>query len=189
MNLVPIGERLDRAADTRDRRAAWLWPSFIFALLGMNAAIVAVTVFFAATDQSVATEPDYYAKAMNFEHTARVRESSRALGWTAVPEFRADRAAGTMRLVITLADREGRPVLDADVRAEVFPSARSSQRQQLALVGSASSPTGTVDPAGAEYAAAVRVNRPGLWRIRIDATRRGDEFATECDLLIPGGDR
>jgi nitrogen fixation protein FixH len=164
------------AGTVRPRSGRW-WPMLIVSLLGMNASIVGVTVYFAFSDKSAATEPDYYAKALDFDSTIRQREASARLGWTAAPMLRATKDGKSMELAITLVDREDRPVTGATVSAIAFASARSGQRQAISLVA--------VDSLSGVYAAPLGIDRSGRWNIRITATRGGDTFMRETDLLVP----
>ncbi|MBL8763319.1 MAG: FixH family protein [Phycisphaerae bacterium] len=154
-----------------------LWPVLILMLIGMNASIVGATVYFALSDGSVATEPEYYAKALRFEETIRQRERSAELGWIARPTVRWLDNGRAARLVVTLSDREGRAINGARVTAVAFANVRSGERQPLNL--------GPTDLGAGEYEAPIRIDRPGLWHIRIGAEHEGSSFVRETDLLVP----
>lgn len=47
-----------------------LWPGMIFALLGLNACVVGVTLYLAHSDRSFAVEPEYDRKALAWQETA-----------------------------------------------------------------------------------------------------------------------
>ena len=157
--------------------AGRIWPAIIVSLLSMNACIVAITVYFATSDKSVATEPDYYAKAVDFGNAIEQRTANARLGWSAHPTLRASHDGRTMELAIALADREGSPIADAAVSAVVFASARAGQRQSLAL--------SATDPASGVYLAPLSIDRSGVWNIRINAARGRETFTRETDLLVP----
>lgn len=165
------------AASAKALGSGRIWPAIIVSLLLMNASIVAVTVCYATSDRSVVTEPDYYAKAIDFDRVIRQRETSTRLGWSALPSLRAARDGRTMELVITLADRSGQPLAGSSVSAIAFPNTGSGQRQALILTA-AGSASGT-------YAAPIRIDRSGVWNIRITATHDGETFAREAELLVP----
>jgi nitrogen fixation protein FixH len=138
-----------------------IWPAAIFGLIGLNVVIVGVTVYYATHDPSAAVEPQYYQKALAWDQTARLRDASDRLQWKAGATV--DRE-GRLNLAIT--DASGAPVADAQVTATVFAVARASDRQDLTLT----------QTSPGVYSAAVRLNRGGLWQIRVDAKRGSDVF-------------
>jgi nitrogen fixation protein FixH len=154
------------------------WPGIIFGLIGLNMCIVAVTVFYATRDPSVATEPDYYAKALHYDQTIMQREANTKLGWSAMPTLEANADRSAMNLVVILADTKDQPVPGAHVTAVAFASARSGQRQALSLV--------PVEGQAGKYAAPVSIDRPGVWELRITALRGDDTFTRETNLMVPG---
>lgn len=149
----------------------------VVALIALNASIVAVTVYFARNDPSASIEPDYYAKALGFEETIRLREESARLGWTATPTISWSRAPGAGTIRVELTDRDGASVTGADVSVVAFASARAAARQSLDLL-----PAG---PGANRYESALRLGRAGLWHLRITATRDGETFFSERDVLVP----
>jgi len=168
-------ERPSRAAPRRG--SGRIWPVIIISLMIMNAGIVATTVYLAVSDKSVATEPDYYAKAIDFGSTIRQREASNRLGWKTAPMLRAAIDGRSVELVISLFDREGRPINDAAVSAVAFANVRAGDRQTIAL--------NSVDRATGAYSAPIRIDRPGVWNIRMTAVRGDDTFVHDTDLLVP----
>lgn len=164
-------------APAKARSTGRIWLVIIVSLLLMNATIVAITVYYATSDKSVVTEPDYYAKAVDFESVIKQRETSALLGWSAAPSLRAAIDGRTMELVITLADREGQPLSGASVSAVAFANTRAGQRQPLTLT--------SVDQASNKYASPIMIDRSGVWNIRITATRDGKNFTRDAELLVP----
>lgn len=157
-------------------RSPVLWPGMIFALIGLNVCIVGITVFAAAGDPSVATEPDYYAKAVNFNDMIRQRETNARLGWTAAPTIRPTPEGGA-ELVITVADGAGLPIDLADVTTTAFASSRSGSRQKLTLRAVAGTP--------GVYSAPIRIDRAGFWVLRMTVRGRGETFTRDSDVFLP----
>lgn len=146
-----------------------LFPGAIFALIGLNFVIVAVTVTLATGDPSVSAEPDYYAKAVAWDESVHAREASRKLGWTAditVP------APGQVAIALTDSGRS--PVAGAAVTIEAFPNIRSSQRQALTAV----------EAAPGRYVAAFDCTHTGLWQFRIQATRGESRFLDNAERQV-----
>ncbi|MFN7020151.1 MAG: FixH family protein [Phycisphaerales bacterium] len=166
--------RAGAAEMARKVRRGRLWLLLPAGLLALNVVIVGVTVTLAVGDKSVATEPDYYRKAVNFDDEARLREESRRLGWKA--EVTLGVEGGTQRLVVRLNDASGAPVEGAAVRVEAFAHVRSGDRQRLAMKG--------VEGEPGAYAGAVGVDRGGLWRVNVSAERGEERFVHRTELLV-----
>lgn len=139
------------------------WPAAVVALIAFNMVVVGVTLYFAANDPSVAVEPDYYRRALDWDAEARQRAASERLGWRAMVRLEADR---TLRL--RLEDRDGAPISGAGVRATAFAEARSGDRSEL-LLGEA---------APGEYTAPFEPSRAGRWVFRVEAVRPSDDPAS-----------
>lgn len=139
---------------------------------GIMAACLASTgalIFMAERDRTFAVEPNYYAKALAWDRDHQAALRSRALGWNALA-----RAQGE-ELVVTLTDREGRPVKGAVVGAEVFASIRAAVRTHLALTESSAGEYRTVLPAGPS----------GLWRVNLTAQHEEDRFVAALTVFCP----
>lgn len=145
-----------------------LFPGIVFGLLGLNAAVVGITLYLAHSDRSFAVEPDYYQKAMAWDSAAAQRERSAALGWTASLTVGDPTSAGRV-ITLTLTDRSGAPIQEADASIIAFHNARAADHFTANL-----RPTETPG----RYAAALPLERPGLWEFRISAARGQDSFAT-----------
>jgi nitrogen fixation protein FixH len=152
-----------------------LFPGIVFGLLGLNASIVAATVYLAHSDRSFAVEPAYDEKAMRWDETARARERSEALGWES--SVHAAVAGPSTRLTVLLTARDGAPVEGASVVAVAFASARASQRYRLELAASGPG----------RYEAALPSPRTGLWQVQVKASREGEVFVRDCSIELIGG--
>ena len=127
-----------------------VWPTAIFALLGMNMLIVGVTVYYATNDPSAAVEADYYQKAVDWDQAVARRQASDLLGWN--PQPRLVRSEAGTHLRLTLTDRDGHAVHGAKVSAIVYHNARAATRFTVSRV----------DGVPGEYAAVVLGDRPGF---------------------------
>lgn len=152
-----------------------VWPTAIFALLGMNMAIVGITVYYATNDPSAAVESDYYQKAVDWDQTVAKRQASDLLGWT--PQPRLVRSETGTHLRLTLTDRDGHAVHGAKVNAVVFHNARAATRFSIDLL----------EGEPGEYAAAVSADRPGSWHVDLAATRGEDSFIATLNCELAGG--
>jgi nitrogen fixation protein FixH len=154
------------------RRRFFPWPGLIFVLIGANMCVVAITVFLATSDKSVAVEPNYYAKGLQWEDRARDLEWSRKLGWKAGVEVNA----GSPRTVtLRLTDRDGAAVAGATISLVTFHNARSRDRLEFDLQ--------ETEPG--VYAATAPMDRAGQWRFRVSARLGADHFVSEFDQKLP----
>ena len=160
-----------------DKKGVRLFPGIIFGLIGLNLAVVGVTIYVATSAPSFAVEPGYDRKALNWDEVAARRRRSEALGWSAAVAPNPAHGAVEVRLM----DDAGRPVEGAEVTATAFRSARASRRFELSFEESAPG----------VYTAALAMEEGGIWEFRLEARRGEEEFTTEtrCELveLAAGG--
>lgn len=159
----------------RSGKRAVFWPVFIVGLIGANMAGAITMVVIATSDRTVAVEPDYYRKALDWDHAAEARRASEALGWKAEFGFNGLDASGLGRIVrLVLRDRAGKEIVGAKVSVECFHQADASRRYQAELM--------SVDGDG--YTAAMPINRSGLWEVRLTATRGEERFVETTTVFI-----
>ncbi|MFG0316370.1 MAG: FixH family protein [Planctomycetota bacterium JB042] len=144
-----------------------VWVGLVVLLLGMSVVIQGTALFLANSDPSFAVEEDYERKAAAWDDLARRRRASDALGWAADVSTRAGDRRGDAVVRVSLADRNGLPVEAAEVVVETFHNARASRVLTDVLR--------TTDAPGV-YEATLPMRRPGLWELRITATRGEDVF-------------
>lgn len=158
------------------RRRGRIWIVGIFALLSINFTVVGVTVFLALSDPSVAVEPDYYRKGLEWNQTARQLQHNRTLGWSTNVSFdrAADGSARTLRVKLT--NKLAEPISGAHVECEYFANTDSGHRVKTPLAAVPNEP--------GVYAAPARLDRTGLWHVRVRAQTAVDTFTSECDTLV-----
>ena len=144
----------------------WYWPVAIVALLVGGAAANIAFMIVANRDATFAVEPDYYRKAVDWDRTMAQEARNVELGWQVSARLEPV-DGGRARLVARVADRDGHPVSDAAVVVEAFPSARARDIASFALAPAG--PDGT-------YAVMLTRARPGLWELRLRATRGEQVF-------------
>lgn len=161
-------------------KRGWHWPALVVGLLAAGVGANVYLLARAVDDPSFAVEPDYYAKAVQWDaHQAQARENA-DLGWSAAVEVGpADLATGRARVVATLTGRDGRKIESATVAVEAFHNARSGQRLDVKLV----------ETDGHDYAADAPIVRPGLWEFRLTARRGSDTYTAVIDEDAPGAAR
>ena len=148
------------------------WPIGIVAILGASVAANLVMMRIANNDPSFAVEPDYYRKAVLYDSTMAQIQRNVDLGW-AVQAFADSIVRGQpTRLRVVLRDERAQPVLGAAVNATVLFNARANDLSTATL---------TDDGAGV-YSAALPINTPGEWEIRVNVTRDTSHFTSSTRI-------
>lgn len=156
-------------------RKSWLWPNLVYALIGMNLIVVAVTVYAANKDPSFAVEPDYDVKALEWNKTAAQIAANQKLGWTLDVERWP--GPGQPGMSIRLKDSIGRPLEGAEVELTAFASVRASQRLGATLAAAGPG----------VYTGPLTVSRAGVWEFRFTVRRGPDTFTRTIERELTGG--
>jgi len=134
----------------------------------------------------VATRPDaprpiqdYYQSAQRWDADEAVAAASRDLGWTVRYELPAGipHLAGMPRPIdVTVVDRGGRPVSGLAGRLFAIRPADARLNQHGDLVA--------VPAQAGRYRTLVRVDQPGAWEFRLDATQQALRFVHAARLDV-----
>lgn len=162
--------------DAARRRAAWVWPAFVVALLLVPIVAGAVLVVAATGDPSFGVESDYHAKALAWDEQRAQEARNAQLGWAIAVSALPDPArTGLLRLAATLVDGQGAPLPGATLRVEGFHLARSAALHEAELR----------EVAAGRFTGTVPSDRPGLWELRFDARRGADRFTQVARVEVP----
>jgi len=143
------------------------WPIAIVAVLVAQVAFGIWMARVANGDPHFAIEPNYYARAVNWDSTMAQARRDRALGWKAAATMQ--RENGTVAsLHVTLTDATGQPVHAESVTATALSVAHAGVIDTLMLTPDA---TGYTAPVG-------RAER-GLWEVEVRAWRGRDLFTAK----------
>jgi nitrogen fixation protein FixH len=142
-----------------------LFPGIIFVLIGLNMAIVGVTVTLALSDDAFAVTPDAYADAVRWDQLQEERRRGQALGWSLSAAFGPPLSDGSRLLAISAVGPDGARLTGANLEVEAFAHARPRGRVRI-------TPHET-DPG--RYEARVVLPQPGLWSLRVSVRLGGDE--------------
>lgn len=145
-----------------------LWPLAIVGVLAVTVGANIAMVVAARDPNAYVVEPDYYRKAVAWDSTMAEARRSAALGWSADVAFGRWEAAATP-LHVRLADSTGAPVAGADVRVELVNNLAPELPLRIVLA----------DAGAGRYEARPRLQRPGMWEVRLRAVRGADRFVTE----------
>jgi len=154
-------------APAQERRARRFWISFILMFFVGQGVLWTFALDKVLDDPSHAVVEQYDDYDNRWEAAQEERAINTALGWQA--QLSADRE----HMVVKLTDALGRPV-EADVTAKVFHKARAAEKQEV--VFTATEPGLLVSELDME--------RSGMWRVRLTATRGDDTFTDIQDIVI-----
>ena len=147
------------------------WPLFIVGLLSMSVVTVVITVVAARSDGGPQVIDDYYRKAVNWDETAALQAASDALGWQADIAIPSDPLNTTARPVdITLVDREGRPIAEAQGTIRAFRPHRAQAVAERPLTAVPETP--------GLYRQVFPIQQAGLWDFEIIARKDTMTFIT-----------
>jgi nitrogen fixation protein FixH len=159
-----------------ERRAARFWPAMIFCLIGGQMALCGVTYYYATVNGPVAIEPDYYAKAVQWNQHAAQLARNRQLGWRAVYEVGEAGDDGRRLVNVSLSTADGQPLEGATLKSDYFHHADANQRS-VAQFAAADGKPGV-------YQVRLPIARPGVWEFRLTAARAGDTFTDQQQLDV-----
>jgi len=154
------------APGSAPRRRGWGWPLLIGGLLVGGAGANVGLMLVANSDPGFAVEPDYYQKALHWDETMAQEARNASLGWSVAVSFDRSSRPGQVMIAARVSDGGGRPVEGARVDIEAFHSARANRVLAATL---AAGP-------GGRYAAALPLDRPGLWELRLRVAQGEQTF-------------
>jgi nitrogen fixation protein FixH len=143
------------------------WPIIIVAVLVAQMGFGIWMARVAGGDPHYAVEPDYYARAVNWDSTMAQSRRDRALGWNAAATLIRTSAHGAA-LQIALVDSLGVALQVDSVHVEALAVAHASAIHRL-----------TLTPDGPAYGATIGDAGTGLWELRLRAVRGPDVFTAK----------
>jgi nitrogen fixation protein FixH len=155
---------LASAARNPGRGRLWAWAPAL--LLGGLLGTQMIVLRNVLDDPSVALEPDYYRKAVAWDEQRAQERRSTALGWHAAITVEPAQHPGATRLRVQLTDAAGGALSGATLTAQAFANARAGSVLSLRWTESAPG----------HYETELVPARPGLWELRLQATRGSDTF-------------
>jgi nitrogen fixation protein FixH len=167
-----------------------LWPAGIFALLGLNVAIVATTVVFATTSDSTIVEAHPYERGLQWDQEQQKRTRSDELHWTCSASIVAPSTQASAAIVrVAFTDATGQPVTGLGVQIIAFHHAHSAQRVALEAIADPSVPGSYVATLKVPEKAPTTHLPLGLWRLSVSAILPRAQgapgvFARDCDTML-----
>ena len=155
VTTIPAAPTLPKTnAIQLERSARRFWVSLVVVLLGIQVAIGATAIYLANSDPTTAIIPNYYESAVNWDSTRRARELTDHLGWSIQPTV-GPLQSGERAIRIELRTRDGLPVANARVTADLFHHAKGADVHRIRLQES---------EAGL-YSGVCSIVQSGLWQM------------------------
>ena len=160
-------------------RARLPWALVPVALLLSSALGVGSMAIVAVRDPHFATEPDYYQKAIHWDQTQAQVAANQRLGYVVhAPRSLEFDQQGQATLELSLSDRLGQPVTDAQLTGKAFANAYSGELVQVVFE----------ERSAGRYLTRLRVTHPGQWVFEIACNSAAERFTAELRAdLLPGG--
>lgn len=140
-----------------ERRARRFWVSVIVGFLGLQVLIGVASIVLALSDPTVAVIPNYHQSALDWDVTHRSRQLAGQLGWAIDYNVVPSEQAGQRSLLVTILDRDRRPVGGLNVSAKLYRHARGGEVDKFKLKAIAEG----------NYQADTKLSEPGLWQVEL----------------------
>lgn len=153
------------------RRGLPRWAWIVAAMLVTHTTLMITIATIAVDDPSFTTVPDYYERALAWDELRERRQESDRLGWEVdiAPSALGD------RLVVTLLDRDGVPVVGASGDLSLYHHAGARDVRTVELV----------ERGDGVYFATVDVSRVGAWQVTLVAQRHtGEDYFDEREVVV-----
>ena len=144
------------------------WPIGVVAILAATVGLN-IYVYHVANDDdpSLAIEPNYYQKAIDWDSTMAQMRQNAALGWHVAPQLSAFTMHDGARLRVTVTDATGAAIPDATVAVAAFFNARAADVFDS-----------TMHRDSTAYATTIPVKFAGVWELRFDVRRGAQRFTS-----------
>ncbi|MFN8574189.1 MAG: FixH family protein [Gemmatimonadaceae bacterium] len=157
------------------KKGRW-WPIGITVFLGVFVVSNIWVAVIASDPNALTVEPDYYAKAVNYDSTMRQMATNGQLGWRLVPTLTAVTRDSGAVLNVDLRDASGAPLSGATVSVVAIHNLIANQ-PVAATLGERSD--------GA-YSVRLPLHRTGQWELTFDVRRGKDRFTADLRLDAAG---
>ncbi len=153
------------------------WPWVIVGMLVVHASIILGTIAVVSARHDLYVEPDYYAKAIDWDNQRAMREMADTMGWTielAVYDEQVDSGTGRQALEVSIRDRDNQPIDGALVQAEAVHPAHANDRINLVLLG--------IDDG--RYRKPIEMEVPGFWQVHLAIRYQGIQAMIQREIEI-----
>lgn len=143
------------------------WPLMLLGMFLVSASFVIVTAILGAGSGSHMVEPDYYARAVDWDSERERLQAADRLGWDVrVSASGVLNPTGTRLVSVLLFDAQGEPIENAVVHVTCFANSQAHDRTDLEIphIG-----------AGQHQARIQGMHQDGLWEFRVSISALGEQ--------------
>lgn len=141
------------------------WPLIVVAMLMAHASLMVGTILYVGSKHDTWVQPDYYARAVDWDGQRKLKETPADLGWS-IDLATLDHADNTRDLRVTLTDADGLPIEGAVIEVQCVHPAHIGKRIEAALP----------EIHAGIYASPLALYTPGYWQATL-SIRSGDARA------------
>lgn len=146
-----------------------LWPGMIFALIGLNFCVVALTVYASTRNANAhSVVPDYDRRALNWNQAVQELARNKELSWS----IRIEEMGGE-EIAVSLEDKESRAIEGADISVEAFHHAHAGNRLRSRLRESKGL-----------YRGSLPIGEAGLWDLSFTVRHRNESFTVTQTRIV-----
>jgi len=152
------------------------WPWIIVGMLVVHASIMLGTIAYVSAKNDLYVEPDYYAKAVDWDNQRAMREIADTMGWTIaliIQDPETDSEA-QQTIQVSIHDRQGQPIDGALVEAEAVHPAHANDRINLVLLGIGDG----------KYQKPTVMEIPGFWQVNLAIRHQGIQAMIHREIEI-----
>ncbi len=162
---APLADLRSKEARSKVQRGGDCWLLIVPAvLLGASCLFHVSVLMVSSADRSHAVVTDYYEKGLRWDEERARSTAERALGWRVEASLRAD-GNEKLELEVRVLRRDGQPLEESRVVAEMFHNARAGERIHRHL-----------NEGGGAYRGSFPFSRRGLYELLVEVENGGKAF-------------
>jgi len=151
------------------------WPFVIVGMLLFHATLILGTIAVVSARHDLYVEPDYYAKAIDWDNQREMREMADKMGWTVDIALSPTEQTQTPRsMLVSIMDRNNQPIDGALVELEAVHPAHANNRINLVLIGEGQG----------HYQKTIAINEPGFWKLNLSIRHQGIEAIVMREIKV-----
>ena len=151
------------------------WPFVIVGMLLFHATLILGTIAVVSARHDLYVEPDYYAKAVDWDNQREMREMAEKMGWAIDIGLQDDAENQSSKsMLVSITDRNNQPIDGALVELEAVHPAYANDRINRVLIGEGQG----------HYQKTIAINEPGFWKIKLSIRHQGVEAIVLREIKV-----
>jgi len=146
-------------------------------MLLFHASLIVGTILVVSARHDIDVEPDYYAKAVDWDEEHAQLDAANNMGWTIEITAARSETSPDRILAVTITDRDNAPITGALVEAQCLQPAFASNQLSAVLIDEHD--TGI-------YAKLLPIHTPGFWRVNLSIRAQGVKAIVRREITIVG---